>query len=76
MSSYLKKRVLLFVTKVYWKKMGRGLTYLFIGQFWSILANFGQFWSILANLAGHNPFCLENRQICCKSAQKKHEMIG
>lgn len=27
----LKKRVLLFVTKVYWKKMGRGLTYLLYG---------------------------------------------
>jgi len=24
--------------------MGRGLTYLFFGQFWPILANFGQFW--------------------------------
>jgi len=36
MSSYLKKRVLLFVTKVYWKKMGSGLTYLFFGQFWPI----------------------------------------
>jgi hypothetical protein len=73
MSSYFQKRVLLFVTKVYWKKMGRGLTYLFIGQFCPILVTFGHFWSILA---AHNPFCLENRQICCKSAQKKHEMIG
>jgi len=44
MSSYLKKRVLLFVTKVYWKKMGRGLTYLFIGQFCPILVTFGHFW--------------------------------
>ena len=41
--------------------------------YWPILVNFDQFWPILA---GHNPFCLENRQICCKSAQKKHEMIG
>jgi len=51
MSSYLKKRVLLFVTKVYWKKMGRGLTYLFIGQFWSILTNFDQFWLATTHFA-------------------------